>query len=108
MLLTGDIFSFFEMVRATGATIKTVATLSTKAEMNPENRDNAIIAHLTFGVFAIIRSARREGIFESINSETTPMVPAIISMTFQSTEPKTLPMGRMPSITKSAADANAM
>lgn len=85
---TGDIFSFFAMVTATGATIKTVATLSTKAEIIPANKAKDIMAHFTLGVFAIMISASFEGIFESINKPTTPMVPAIIMITFQSTEKK--------------------
>jgi len=43
---TGDIFSFFAMVTATGATIKTVATLSTKAEIIPANKAKDIMATL--------------------------------------------------------------
>ena len=36
---TGLIFSFLQTARPTGATIRTVATLSMKAEMTPANRD---------------------------------------------------------------------
>jgi hypothetical protein len=85
-----------------------LATLSIKAEIIPAKSDNEIIAHLTFGIFAMIISASSDGIFDSINSETMPIVPAIIRITFQSTEKKTLPTGRIPKTTKSAADASAM
>jgi hypothetical protein len=108
MLGTGEMFSFLAMMSATGATISTVATLSTNAEMIPANSDRATTAHFTSGIRSMIRSARSDGILDSMNSETTPIVPAIIRMTFQSTEPKTLSNGRMPSATNSAAEARAM
>ncbi len=105
---TGDIFNFLDIVSATGATIRTVATLSIKAEIIPAKRDREMIAHLTFGILVIIISARSEGIFDSINSETIPIVPAIIIITFQSTEKKTLFSGMIPRITKSAAEVSAI
>ncbi len=89
MLGTGETFNFFAMVKATGATMSTVATLSIKAEIMPANRDKAMIAHLTLGVLRIIKSASRAGILDSINKETIPIVPAIIMMTFQSTAKNT-------------------
>ena len=108
MLLTGEILSFFAMVMATGATMRTVATLSTKAEIIPANSARETMAHLTFGVFSMIISARRAGIFDSMNKETIPIVPAIIMITFQSTAKNTCPMGRIPEITKTAAEVNAI
>ena len=66
MLFTGDILSFLDIVSATGATIRTVATLSTKADITPAKSESAIIAHLTLGIFAIMISARSAGIFDSI------------------------------------------
>ena len=78
---TGEIFSFLEMASPTGATIKTVATLSTKALITPAKRAKAVTAHLTLGTFVIRSSARRAGIRLSINRVTVPMVPPIISST---------------------------
>ena len=48
-MATGEIFSFLQIARATGATIYTVATLSIKAEIMPEKRDIKIVVHITFG-----------------------------------------------------------
>ena len=41
----GLVFSFLQISKATGATISTVATLSTKAEITPANRDRHTAAH---------------------------------------------------------------
>jgi len=108
MLETGDIFNFLAIVKATGATMRTVATLSTNAEMMPAKSDRAMIAHLTLGIFSIMMSARSAGIFDSMKKNTTPMVPAIIRMTFQSTEKKTSLQGKIPSSTNKAAEAQAI
>ena len=66
-----------------GATINTVATLSTKAEITPANPANKMIAHLVEETLLIIQSANNEGMPDSINSETTIIVPAMIMKTFQ-------------------------
>ena len=58
---TGLVFSFFATASPTGATISTVATLSTKAEMMPENRLSATTAHWTLGTFCSSFSAMRAG-----------------------------------------------
>ena len=47
-------FNFFESVSATGATISTVATLSTKADIIPANSAMATAAHLTLGIFPLL------------------------------------------------------
>ena len=78
---TGDIFSFLDMASPTGATIRTVATLSTKALIIPANNARTVTAHFTFGTLDINISARRAGILLSINSVTIPMVPPIIKRT---------------------------
>ena len=78
---TGEIFNFLEMARPTGATISTVATLSTKALMTPAKRARAVTAHFTFGTLVIRSSARRAGIRLSMNRVTVPMVPPIIRRT---------------------------
>ena len=78
---TGEIFSLREMARPTGATISSVATLSTKALTTPAKRLSAVTAHMTFGTFCIISSARRAGMRLSINSVTVHMVAEIISST---------------------------
>ena len=81
---TGEMWSFRHMARATGAIMSTVATLSTKAEMNPANRDRDRTAHLTLGVLSTSTSAMSWGILDSMNRYTVPMVPTIIMITFQS------------------------
>ena len=63
---TGDILSFLQIARPTGATIRTVATLSMNAEMIPENRDMKIVTHITFGATSRSFSAIRLGILESM------------------------------------------
>ena len=73
------------MAMAIGAIIRTVATLSMKAETSPAKSESTTMAHLTFGTFSRIRSARSAGIFDSIRSATIPMVPAIIIRTLKST-----------------------
>ena len=78
---TGEIFSLRAMARPTGATMSTVATLSTKALTNPANSASAHTAQRTSGTLAMSSSARRAGILLSMNSDTVPMVPAIISRT---------------------------
>ena len=78
---TGDTFSFREIARPTGATISTVATLSTKALITPAKRASAVTAHITLGVLVIISSARRAGIRLSMKRLTRPMVAAIIIST---------------------------
>ena len=78
---TGEIFSLRAMARPTGATMSTVATLSTKALMTPANSASIHTAHLTSGTRTMSISARRAGILLSMNSATVPMVPAIISRT---------------------------
>ena len=78
---TGEIFSLRAMARPTGATMSTVATLSTKALMTPANSASIHTAHLTSGTRTISISARRAGILLSMNSATVPMVPAIMSST---------------------------
>ncbi len=104
---TGDISSFFEMVMATGATISTVATLSTNADIKPAKTERAIIAHFTSGTLLSIISARREGIPDSIKRSTIPIVPVIIKITFQSISVSTSPKGSVPEITNKAAEARA-
>jgi len=81
---TGEIFNLREMVMAIGATMSTVATLSTNAEMTAANTDKAMMATFRLGDFSMILSARSAGIFDSMKMATSPMVPAIIMMTFQS------------------------
>ena len=93
---TGEMSSFLERESAMGATMSTVATLSTNALTNPANRESAMIAHLTLGIRAMRRSARRAGILDSMKRATMPIVPAIIISTFQSIAVANSPHGRMP------------
>ncbi len=96
------------MFTATGATINTVATLSTKADITPANNASATIAHFTFGTQLIILSASREGILDSMKNPTTPIVPAIINITFQSIAAITLSKGKIPRKTNIAAEVKAI
>ena len=81
---TGEMSSFFAMASPTGAIISTVATLSTKADTAPENRDMITTTHITLGECCSSTSAMRLGILDSINSATVPMVPASIISTLKS------------------------
>ena len=78
---TGEIFSLRAMARPTGATMSTVATLSTNALMTPAKSASTHTAHWAFGTRTISCSARRAGIRLRMNSDTIPMVPDIISST---------------------------
>ena len=104
---TGDILSFFAIDSATGAIIRTVATLSTNADTTPANTDSATATHMTLGVFCSRRSAMRSGIFDSMNSATVPIVPASIRRTFQSMAVKTEASGIAPETTKMTAEMSA-
>ena len=105
---TGLVLSFLQISKAMGATIRTVATLSTKAEMMPANRASATAAIWTLGTFSMMRSARRAGILLSMNSWTRPMVPAIISRTLKSMAPRIWSKGSIPVAMKIAAEPTAM
>ena len=82
---TGESRSFRAMARPTGATISTVATLSTKALMTPAKRASIQTAHFTLGTWTMSCSARRAGILLAMKRDTVPMVPAIIISTLKST-----------------------
>ncbi len=93
---TGEIFSFFAIARPTGAIMSTVATLSTNAETTPANSDITTTTHITLGVFCISNSAMRLGIWDWMNSETVPMVPASIKSTLKSMASASVPSGTSP------------
>ena len=105
---TGLVLSFLQISIAIGATINTVATLSTKAEITPANSASATAAIWTLGTFSIIMSARRAGILLSINSCTSPIVPAIISSTLKSIAPMIWSKGSIPVRMKTTAEASAI
>ena len=105
---TGDMPSRFAMARPTGAIMRTVATLSTKADTIPAKSESAAAAHMTFGVFRSSRSAMRPGMRDSMKSATVPMVPASMRRMFQSIAPGTIMGGRMPEMTNSAAEPRAI
>ena len=105
---TGFVFNFLQISRATGATISTVATLSTNAEIIPAKSAMATAAHLTFGTFSIIKSASNSGILLSMNRATIPIVPAIISKTLKSIAPTILPSGNIPVTIKIKAEPSAI
>ena len=93
---TGLVFSCLATARPTGATISTVATLSTKAEMTPEKTESATAAHWMVGTFCRSFSAIRPGIRLWMKSSTVAMVPASIISTFQLMAPRAADGGRMP------------
>lgn len=66
MLGTGEMLSFLHSASATGAIIRTVATLSTNAETIPAKRLMQTTAHLTLGIFDIRTSLISCGILDSI------------------------------------------
>ena len=63
---TGDTSSLRQMASPTGATMSTVATLSTNAEINPENNDMKIMTIIMFLDLSRSMSASLFGILESI------------------------------------------
>ncbi len=73
------------MASPTGATISTVATLSTKALMTPATGPAPHTAHRTSGTWTMSCSASRAGILLWMKRDTVPIVPAIISSTLKST-----------------------
>ena len=105
---TGEIFSFLERRTAMGASIKTVATLSIKAEIKPAKSERLTMIHFTSGSPLMILSAIRCGILDSVNKATSPIVPAIIKMTFQSIAKKTSWYGKIRKTTKIAAEMHAI
>ena len=105
---TGLVFSFLQISMATGAIIRTVATLSTNAEMIPANRLRETAAHWTLGTLFMIMSARRSGIWLSMNICTRPMVPPIISRTLKSSAPMICLNGSIPEMMKITPEAKAM
>jgi len=104
---TGEMSSRSAIASATGATIRTVATLSTNAEIMPANRDSATATHMTFGVFLSSLSAIRSGIFDSMKNETVPIVPASIMRTFQLICLNASETGMMPLTIKMSAEPMA-
>ena len=63
---TGEMLTFLQKARATGAIMSTVATLSTNAETMPAKSERQTIAHLTFGILEMSTSDMSCGIFDSI------------------------------------------
>ena len=63
---TGLILSFLQMARPTGATMRTVATLSMNADMMPEKSDIRIVTHMTFFEMRRSASAILFGILDSM------------------------------------------
>ena len=104
---TGLIFSFRQMARPTGATMRTVATLSIKAEITPANRDIRMMTHITFFDLSRRISARSPGMPDSIKYSTMIMVPTIIIRTFQLIVPGSSRTGSTPETRKTPAAASA-
>ena len=65
---TGLVLSFLQISKAMGATIRTVATLSTKGRDDAGEQGQRHGRHLDVGDLSMMRSARRAGILLSMNS----------------------------------------
>ena len=104
----GDIFNFLATIMVIGTIIKTVATLSTNADIIPAKIDNDTINHFVFGTLFIIVSDNSDGIFDSINNDTIPMVPVIINNTLKSISLIALSIGIIPIMIKIIAIVKAM
>lgn len=94
--ITGDILNFLATINTIGAIISTVATLSINADTRPANTAKATVIHFVFEVFLIIYSDSNSGIFDSINSDTVPIVPNIINSTLKSISFSILLTGNIP------------
>ena len=70
--------------------MRTVATLSTKADTMPAKRLMITIIHFTVDTFPMIISPSLFGISDSMKSVTVPIIPEIIMSTFQSISERAL------------------
>jgi hypothetical protein len=82
-MFTGLIFNLFASEKAIGATIRTVATFSTRAEIKPVRRQINSIAQAVFFALSTMTSAICAGIRLSIKMSATISVPMNIPITFQ-------------------------
>ena len=80
--------------------MSTVATLSMKAEIRPENRDMLMVTHITLGHLSRRMSAIRLGILEAMKKSTRTIVPVIIIRTFQLITEGSCAKGRIPEMRK--------
>ena len=83
IIVAGFMLSFLARARAMGATIKTVATFSTKAEMNPVSTQMRRIAQAVFLALLTMISAMKAGTRLSMNRSARTRVPTKMPMTFQ-------------------------
>ena len=104
---TGEIFSFFEIAIATGAIIRTVATLSTNAEITPANNDRKMVTIQTLPDFSSSVSAMRIGIFDSIKKKTITIIPNSMSSTLKFRTDGRFAIGTIPVQMNSSAAAAA-
>ena len=88
IMFTGLISSFFANARAMGATIKTVATFSTKAEIKPVKIQIKSIAHPVLFDLSTISSAKKAGTLLLIKLSARANVPTKMPITFQFIEKK--------------------
>src|SRR3990167_3144725 len=108
IMLVGLIFSFLAKDKAIGATIKTVATFSTNAEIKPESAQIKSIDQAVFLALSTIISAIYAGTRLSIKISATTNVPTNIPITFQLMA-KNASLGLItPNKTKSRAPITAM
>ena len=105
---TGLVLSFLHISMAIGAIIRTVATLSTNAEIIPAKSESATAAACTVPTLSIMRSAMSAGILLSMNSCTSPMVPAIISRTLKSMDGMIWLSGSIPDMMNKSAEPSAI
>src|SRR3989338_4197163 len=108
IMFIGFILIFFANDNAMGATIRTVATFSTKAEMKPVNAHVASMAQEVFLVLFTILSAMYAGPRLSMNIFATIKVPTKMPMTFQLIAKKASFKDIVPTRTRSAAPPTAM
>lgn len=83
IMFTGLILSLLAKDNAIGATIKTVATFSTKAEIMPVKRQIKSTAHAVFLALSTMISAIYVGTRLLIKISATKSVPTKIPITFQ-------------------------
>ena len=77
----GEIFSFLDIAKPIGASIKTVATLSINAETTPLIMQTITKQISALGIFVISMSASFAGILDSINKPTIIIIPKSINKT---------------------------
>jgi hypothetical protein len=108
IIFIGFILNFFANDKAMGATIKTVATFSTNAEIKPVRAHMLKIAQAVFFALSTIISAIYAGTRLSIKIFAITRVPTNILITFQLTDEKASLKEMVRLIISRAAEITAM